>query len=103
MYKSKNNYEPKLLNDIFVSRVYEGPILRSNTDFIKPKIKSENFGRKSLSYFGNIIWNLVPTEFKELSSLEKFKQKIINWKPDNCPCKLCIPYVQGLGYINVSN
>ena len=88
MYKSKNNYEPKLLNEIFVNRNYEGPLLRSNTDFVKPKISSENFGRKSLSYFGNIIWTLLPTEYKELENLESFKQKIKSWKPNLCPCKL---------------
>ena len=85
MYKSKNKYEPKLLNEIFVNRIYDGPLLRSNTDFLKPKISTENFGRKSLRYFGNIIWNLVPPEFKALKSIEKFKQKITYWKPDMCP------------------
>ena len=103
MYKSKNNYEPKLLNEIFVNRNYEGPLLRSNTDFVKPKISSENFGRKSLSYFGNTIWTLLPTEYKELEDLESFKQKIKSWKPNLCPCKLCIPFIKGLGYVNVVN
>ena len=91
------------MNDIFVNRNYEGPLLRSNTDFVKPKISSENFGRKSLSYFGNTIWTLLPTEYKELEDLESFKQKIKSWKPNLCPCKLCIPFIKGLGYVNLVN
>ena len=28
-----------------------------------------------------------------------FKEKI-KWEPSNCNCKLCLPYIQNIGYIN---
>ena len=99
MFKSKNNYEPKLLNEIFLDRNYKGPALRSNTDFLMPKISTENLGRKSLSVFGNKIWSIVPAELKSIKTLEDFKNKIASWKPDSCPCKLCLPYIPDVSFV----
>ena len=44
------------------------------------------------------IWSLIPSNIKNCETLEKFKQKIKYWKPDNCPCRLCKTYIKGLGY-----
>ena len=99
MFKVKNNLGPELLNDIFIKRVYNGPALRSVIDFAKPQINSVHFGEDSLRYFGNIIWNLVPSDIKNDLDFNDFKRKIRNWVPENCPCRLCRPYIQGVGYI----
>ena len=40
------------------------------------------------------IWDLVPKELKELSSLRAFKKAIKKWKPQNCYCRLCKKYVK---------
>ena len=44
------------------------------------------------------IWSQVPSEIKEPHSLAVFKNKIKNWRPKLCPCKLCKTYVVNLGY-----
>ena len=45
---------------------------------------------KSLSYLATKIWDLVPRELRELSSLGAFKKAIKKWKPQNCLCKISV-------------
>ena len=44
------------------------------------------------------LWNLVPTEIKDVPSLSIFKQKITSWCSDNCPCRLCKTYISNVGF-----
>ena len=99
MYKAKNDIGPKLLQDIFVERVYNGPTLRTKSDFIKPAVNTVHFGDDSLRSFGCIIWNLIPNDIKYLGNLEMFMSHIKQWSPEKCPCRLCKLYIQGVGYI----
>ena len=99
MFKVKYNCGPKLLNYIFIRRVYNGPALRSVSDFEMPLINSVHFGDDSLRSFGNIILNIVPGDFKNYRDYNSFKRRIINWAPENCPCRLCKRFIQGVGYI----
>ena len=80
---------------------YNGPALRTEKQFSQPVVKSVYKGQESLKYFGPIIWNMVPAEYKSLSSLDKFKKVITKWKPTECPCRLCKKYVRGVDYVNV--
>ena len=59
-------------------------------------MKSTFHGTDSLPYLGPTIWDLVPKELKELSSLSAFKKAIKKWKPQNCSCRLCKKYIQNL-------
>ena len=34
------------------------------------------------------IWSMIPYDMKRYS-LSKFTKKIRNWKPVECPCRLC--------------
>ena len=45
---------------------------------------------ESLSYLAPKIWDLVPKELKDLSSLGAFKKIIKKWKPQDCLCKISI-------------
>lgn len=99
MYKAKNNIGPDLLHNIFVERQYNGPTLRSNSDFVKPSVHSVHYGTDSLRYFGCSVWNLIPNEIKYTDSLDKFKMLIRKWTPEVCPCRLCKTYLEGIGYI----
>ena len=47
------------------------------------------------------MWNIIPTEIRNIESLEQFKLKIKKWKPTNCPCRLCKDYVPNLGFVNI--
>ena len=33
------------------------------------------------------------------ASMHRRKYKIKNWETDNCPCRLCKPYIQRVGFI----
>ena len=47
---------------------------------------------EALCFKGSIIWDTVPNHYKNLNSLDKFKQQIKMWKPTTCTCKLCKAY-----------
>ena len=63
-------------------------------------VRTVRYGTCSLSYLGPKIWAILPDELKGLTSLKAFKEKIKTWNPTNCPCKLCVPYIANLGYLN---
>ena len=48
MYKSKRGLSPELLKDIFIERLYQGPALRSCSDFVLPKVNTVHYGHDSL-------------------------------------------------------
>ena len=101
MYKTKNSLSPITMKQIFPDRNYNGPNIRSQIDFELPHVNSVK-GQDTLRFLGPKIWNIIPRTIKEASSLTIFKNKIKNWIPEDCPCRLCKDYVQGLGYV-VSN
>ena len=101
VYKTKNNLSPIMMKQIFPDRNYEGPNIRSQTDFELPHVNSVK-GQESLRFLGPKIWDIIPKTIKEASSLTIFKNKIKNWVPEDCPCRLCKDYVQGLGFVSVS-
>ena len=52
-------------------------------------LRSVFHGSESISYLGPKIWDIVPLELKELTTAVAFKNGIKEWKPKNCPCRLC--------------
>ena len=92
MYKVKNNLCPKPFQDLF------GQKERGRGDFVIPKISTVNRGEETVRYRGPITWELVPEEIRASESLSIFKDRIKNWKPVGCKCRLCKGYVHGLGY-----
>ena len=54
---------------------------------------------ESLSHLGPNIWSLLHDDLKNIKSLNAFKINIRQWRPANCPCKLCKVYLPGVGYI----
>ena len=74
----------------------------SNKDLVIPPVKTVLKGQNSLKYLGSLIWNSVPYEIKNLDNLEAFKNKIKNWKPENCPCRLCKTFFPGVGFVQVT-
>ena len=101
MFKAKQKLGPTLLNEIFKDANYEGPTLRRNKDFLRPNLKTHKYGEKSLENIGNVMWNLLPNEIKEITDLDKFKSTIKKWKPKKCPCYLCKDFLTGVGLIEI--
>ena len=73
--------------------------LRSQADFLLHSVNTVAYGLKSLKYFAEKVWSIVPFEIRNARSLEVFLAKIKSWKPENCPCSLCLTYIHQVGYI----
>ena len=80
MYKISNGLSTPLMKDIF--SINRNPYnLRQNSQFSRPRINTVYHGTESISNLGPKIWDLVPSNLKEISELDKFKKAIKQWKP----------------------
>ena len=106
MYKVANGFAPSFMNDLFV----ENPNINSENVSVNTRSKSRfynhvnprttKYGLESLRCLGPKIWNMVPSKIKNATSVPAFKMMIKKWKPVNCPCRLCLEYISGLGFLN---
>ena len=90
-------YKTFEMKQTFPDRNYNGPNIHSQIDFELPHVKIVK-GQDTSRFLGPKIWNLIPRTMKEASALRIFKNKVTNWIPEGCPCRLCKDYVQGLGF-----
>ena len=68
-----------------------------------PNVRSVFHRSESILYLGTKIWDIVPLELKQLTSVVAFKKAVEEWKPKNCPCRLCKKYLSNLGFITVTS
>ena len=73
--------------------------LRNFQEFLTERKRTVHYGLETLSYRSPQLWSLLPENIKEAKSLEIFKRKVKNWICDNCPCRLCKPYLQNIGFL----
>ena len=65
-----------------------------------PTVNSVNYGSESIRFLGPKIWVSLPNNLKNKESIVSFKMAIKEWKPESCPCRLCIKtYQQNIGYL----
>ena len=102
MFKVYRNIFPSIFSKIFHRRD-KNYSLRINTDYAMPNVRSIFHGSENILYLGTRIWEIVPLEFKKLTSMVAFKKSIKEWKPENCPCRPCKKYVPNLGFITVTS
>ena len=74
---------------------------RSQTDFLRNTVNTTKFGLNSLRHFASKVWNMIPIEIKNSSTVEMFKSKISKWEPIDYDCKLCQNYLHRIGYVNL--
>ena len=91
IYKSLNHVSPPIMQEFFDLKVTPYS-LRNNNILRLPKANTSRYGTEVLCFKGSIIWSTVPNRYKNLNSLDKFKQQIKMWKPTTCTCKLCKAY-----------
>ena len=86
------------MNEIFIKRnnAYN---LRNPLEFVRPKVHIVFNGKQSISYLVPQMWDMIPAETKNLTTASAFKREVKNWKIENCPCRLCKPYIQDVGFI----
>ena len=76
-------------------------MIKSQVEFHDSKMNL-SYGENSLRYLRPMVWNIVPDELKSLTTIKAFKDAFKkDWTSAKCPCKLCKPYVQGLGYVSI--
>ena len=75
LYKVYNNISQTTFEELF-TRNNNGYYLRSKSDFVFPQIRTVLKGSNSIRCFGPIIWNLIPEELKNITSLNTFKKEI---------------------------
>ena len=92
-YKIKNGYSPELFIEIFARETESHYNLRRCNDFRVPSIRTVYHGSESISFLGPKIWNILPDEIKQQTSLNSFKKSIKKWKLHGCPCRLCKFYI----------
>ena len=103
MFKVKHKLCPNFIQDIFQSRENTHNT-RLNPQFSRPNVTSVYKGDLSLRSFGPIVWNnMLPEDIKKIVRLTTFKDKVKDWIPTNCPCKLCKNYIPNLGYVTLSS
>ena len=100
MFKVKNKLAPEIMNDVFEMKEEKPYNTRFNCDFKNRTVKTVKYGTESLSFLGPRIWNLIPPEIRNLTSLEQFKKGIKTWNTSKCPCRLCKKFVRNLGFLN---
>ena len=66
-----------------------------------PLVNTGLKGKNSIRYFGVIIWNAISINIKTATTLNGFKNRIKIWKPE-CPWRLCKTFLQGVGFINIT-
>ena len=53
-----------------------------------PNLKTEIYDTDTVVYKATQIWSMLPTRYKNLSSLALFKSEIKNWRCSDCPCSI---------------
>ena len=73
--------------------------LRHASNFLRDKVSTTSYGTESVRILGPKIWDLLPYDIKYAENLDSFQAKIKNWKVENCPCRLCKTFIEGVGFL----
>ena len=98
MFKVSNKLTIPLMNGSFVKRNNAYNLCKPS-EFVRQKVQSVFHDKESISYLGPQIWDMIPVEMKNLKTISAFKREVKNWKLENCPCRLCKPYIHNVGFI----
>ena len=101
MYKVKHGLCPAPIQEIFTENE-NAPEFRNDRDgdWVIPNARTVNNGLETIRYRGPVTWNLLPSEIRSSETLESFKGKVLQWKPQGCTCRLCKVYIQNIGFLN---
>ena len=54
-----------------------------------PQPRTERYGRRSFRYTVAVLWNSLPSHFRETSSFIQFRNLINSWEGEICHCSAC--------------
>ena len=88
LYKIINGILPDIMKQVLPLK--DCNIYSSRFPFKSRNVQTVNFGTETISSIGPKIWHIIPTVIKNAVTLNEFKRKIKQWKPDLCPAsKIC--------------
>ena len=100
LYKVINGIAPDISKEIF--QLKSSSLYNSCFPFKTRNVHTTLYGTETLMYLAPKIWSILPNHLKEIKTLKLFKRRIKEWRPANCPCKLCKIYIKGLGFTNIT-
>ena len=89
VYKCLNKLNPSFLNGLFKPKSVSHD-LRNRKLLIIPNTNTQQYGLKSLSYRGSMIWNSNNnSNLDQSKDLNQFKNRLKNQESIKCSCHLC--------------
>ena len=86
MYKVKHILSP--LQEVFVEHMNKYELRKKRWGL--PNTRNVNYGNETIRYRGPKTWDFLPIDIKQSESLDIFKSKIKNWKPQGCECRSAV-------------
>ena len=103
LFKIKNGLSNDIMAQLLSERNSVGYNLLLQKDFLLPRVKSVNYGLKTLQYFGPKMWNILPSDIKTSRTLRKFLKKVKSLISQNCPGRVCENYIYRVGFTNIQD
>ena len=88
IHKAVHGGAPPYVSSLFTERESEYS-LRRNHSLILPPYNTISFGKQSIRYTGPKVWNSLPNNLRDTTSLKEFKNLISTWSGTKCTCSLC--------------
>ena len=100
MFKFCEGLAPPIMNNVLKLKTENPYNLRKFSEFSRRIVKTVYQGSESISYLGRKIWDTLPEKLMNMDNLENLKKEIKAWNPNNCPCRLCKVYIEGVGFLS---
>ena len=88
IHKVVHGEAPPFVGSLFKKRKTDYNLRGSNTLEI-PSFNSMTYGKQSLRYQGAKLWNSLPDNFRQVTTLKEFKVLMKTWSGTKCSCALC--------------
>ena len=99
MYKIINDLTPRFMKSTFPLSNNHYTLRKAST-FQTDNITTVRYGSETLAFRGHLIWESVPIHIQNSQTVAVFKQKIKQWTPSECQCRICKNYIFQLGFVN---
>ena len=86
IFKTINNLNPPYMKEIFTQNTIRNP---ERKRLLVKATNTKRYGTDSLRHIGPKIWNCLPQDIKDSSSLFIFKSQINTWSGPSCNCAAC--------------
>ena len=73
-----NNQTPVYLSDLLTYKSHSYSFRYTHTVEV-PQVRTSTYGVRSLRSAGAKMWNSLPQDFREITSIEQFRSQIVAW------------------------